>query len=135
MNFNKSADTRKEKSGGISVTVGNGYNFHFYAPQRAPFHANRVAGIFTTVEARLIVDDTKLRDDRDRARILINMGCDLWETLSNELPASQPAPEVGLGRFKYVTKNWQSFNMISQPCEGVRQRSFALRECEPLIRG
>jgi len=114
MDINKSADMRKEKdSGGISVKIGEGYNFHFFAPQRASFNSHDVMGIFSTIEARLIVDNPKLPDDRDQARILLNMGCDLWKNLSNELPAGQAAPEVGMGRFKYVTKNWKPFNMIT----------------------
>jgi len=114
MEINKPADMREEKDGGgISVMVGNGYNFHFFAPQRAPFQPKDVIGIFSTVEARLIVNNPKLPDDRDQARILLNVGCDLWKDLGNELPAGQAAPEAGMGRFKFVTKKWQAFNMIT----------------------
>ena len=35
----------------------------------------------------------------------------------------------------YTYSDYTIVGHNAQPCEGVRQRSFALRECEPLIRG
>jgi hypothetical protein len=112
MNFSKRIHLRREPDGGISVKLVPGYNFHFFAPQRAPFDPTNTLGIYTTYQARLIVDDPSLRDDRDKARILANAGCDVYEGLNSRM-RGHAEPNVGIGRFKFLTSEWQSFNMIS----------------------
>ncbi|MFQ5438292.1 MAG: hypothetical protein ACE5DK_05605 [Paracoccaceae bacterium] len=104
------ADIRFEDGGGISVTVGNGYVFHFFPPERAPFDHSDVLGIWVSVQARLVVGDKNLPDDREKAKIVMNVGADLWPWMTGELAI---APEVGMGRFRYVTPYWRSYNMIS----------------------
>jgi len=110
--FNKPADIRYEDDGSISVKAGGGYNFHFYTPNRAVIDPNDVAGIFTTVQARLIVENPSLPDDRSQARYLFNMGGDLWRNLTVDYDKEENNPGIGMGRFRYVTTGWQSFNMM-----------------------
>jgi hypothetical protein len=122
MEVNKPADIREERDGGgISVMVDKGFNFHFFTPQRAPFDPHDAMGIFTTVEARLVAHDSTRPDDRDQARLLLNMGCDLWEGLDNKLPRGQAAPAAGKGRFRLLSKNWQHFYMITLTDSQIRQ--------------
>lgn len=120
MNFSKRIHLRREPDGGVSVKLIPGYNFHFYAPQRAPFDPTNTLGIFTTFQARLIVDNSNLPDDRDKARILADAGCDVWESLYSRM-RGHAEPNVGIGRFKFVTKKWQSFNMISLTAAQTRK--------------
>ncbi|MBH8576634.1 hypothetical protein I8752_27325 [Nostocaceae cyanobacterium CENA369] len=66
----------------ISVKTGNGYNFHFWPPGRASINPIDVMGMFTTVQARLVVDDFNKPDDRSKARYILSMGGDYWFNLT-----------------------------------------------------
>lgn len=79
----KTPKLRTEADGSISVTAGDGYNFHFWTSSgRSTIDPDDVAGVFTTVQARLIVDDPSLPDDRATAKYLLSMGGDYWLSLS-----------------------------------------------------
>ncbi|MCE1229099.1 MAG: hypothetical protein LWX11_06400 [Firmicutes bacterium] len=110
----KAADLRHESDGSISVTAGGGYNFHFYPSARATIDPNDIAGIFTTVKARLIVGNPSLPDDRATARYLVNMGGDYWVNQTalwtND---GSTVKGIALARFKYVKTGWRSFNMTT----------------------
>lgn len=107
------ADERPEPDGGLSVTVGGGYNYHFFTTRESIDPAD-IGGVFTTIEARLIVGDAKQSDDRDRACYLLSMGADYWRSLDAQWNASfSNNGDVAVGRFKRITNEWQSFNMIS----------------------
>ncbi len=119
--INKSPDLRQEEDGGISVTAGEGYNFHFWNPARTAIDTTDIAGIFTTVRARLILNNPSQPDDRSNARYLLNMGGDYWLDLMAEWDYWKTNGDIGIGRFKYVTTGWQSFNMISLTEEDIRR--------------
>lgn len=111
-NENRAADTREEPDGGLSVTLDKGHNFHFYPAARAEIDPEDIAGVFATARARTIVADPNQPDDRANARYLMNVGADYWlkdahwDHLKNN-------NDAGIGRFKYVTPAWQSFNMTT----------------------
>lgn len=109
------ANVRDEADGGISVTVGDGYNFHFWPPDgRVLLDPERIGGIFTTAQARLVVDNPDLPDDRAQARYLMNMGADYWLDLAVQWRADWTANgDVAIGRFRYITSDWQAFNMTT----------------------
>lgn len=114
-NISIEADTREEPEGGISVQLTEGYNFHFWSPEgRVLIDPDSIGGIFTTVEARLIVADEALPDDRAEARYLMSMGGDYWRDLSAEWQSDwSTVGDVAIGRFRYITSEWQSFNMTT----------------------
>jgi len=122
-NFNTAADVRDEEDGGVSVYLTEGYNFHFWdADGRVVIEPSDIGGIFTTVQARLISENPALTDDREQARYLMSMGADYWIDLSSGWQADWTANgDVGIGRFRYITPDWQSFNMTtltpSQLCQ------------------
>lgn len=119
---NKQADVRPESDGSISAKAGGGYNFHFWATGgRSTIDPADVGGIFTTVEARLIVDDAKSPDDRAQARYLLNTGGDYWLDLTTGWDNFKTNGGIGTGRFKYVTTEWQSFNMTTLSAEQINQ--------------
>ncbi len=121
-NVNKPADIRNEREGTISVTAGDGYNFHFWSPEhRVPINPDDIAGVVTTVQARLIVEDPQLRDDRSEARYLLGMGADYWADPSVKFDDFKTNADVGIGKFKYVTSNWQHFTMTTLSPEEIRQ--------------
>lgn len=110
---NKPANIRPEPDGGISVTTGGGYNFHFWTPGRKAIDPGDIAGIFTTVQARLVPDDPRLPDDRDRARYLLSMGGDYWLDANSRWNDFKTNKDIGIGRFKFVRSEWRSFNMTT----------------------
>jgi hypothetical protein len=115
----KGADVRTESDGTISVTAGMGtragYNFHFYPDVRGAINPNDVGGIVALFQARLIVGNPNLPDDRSTANYVAESGADYWPSLTGALPASYNGvtPPVGNGKFKYVRSNWRSFAMTT----------------------
>jgi hypothetical protein len=107
--------------GGISVIVGvgawSGYNFHFWPTgSRAEVDVDSVIGVFTTCEARLIINDINGTDDRDICKNIMQMAGDWWLNLTiGWLPDWSANSGIGNGRSKWLTKEWQSFNYCSLP--------------------
>ncbi len=119
---NRPADIRMEEEGSISVTAGDGYNFHFWPREgRINFPRGDVKGIYTTVRARLIMDDPEGADDRNAARYVMGVGGDWWESLSAVWDNWTTNWDMGIGRFRFVTEEWKSFNMISLPPDTIRK--------------
>ena len=103
------ADIQNEEEG-ISSTAGNGYCFHFWNRDRAEIDPDDIAGIFVTVEAKLIIADSELPDDRLNARYVLNTGADYWTLIIN---GTNQGGDIGMGRFKYVRTGWRSYNFIT----------------------
>ncbi|MEB3178562.1 MAG: hypothetical protein VKL59_05910 [Nostocaceae cyanobacterium] len=113
-NITKPADIRYEPDGNISVKAGKGYNFHFWpVTNRAIINPDEVEAIFTTVEARLIVDNPQQWDDCSQARYLLSMGGDYWLNSAAQWDYWQTNGDIAIGKFKYVTTKWQAFNMTT----------------------
>ena len=110
----RAIDARIEKDGFQSVTAGNGYNVHFWPEgPRARIDPSDTAGVFTTVQARVIGPQSA------QARYLMSAGGDWWidETAGW---APDHIGGIGGGRCKAVTTRWQSFNMITLSPAQVR---------------
>lgn len=119
---NKPADVRNESDGTISVKAGDGYNFHFWSKTgRATINPDDLGGIFTTAQARLVIDDTNKPDDRAKARYLLNMGGDYWLDLAAKWDNFKTNGGIGMGKFKFVTTSWQAFNMTTLKPDEIRQ--------------
>lgn len=129
-NVNAPADVRPEASGGVSVTVGNGMNYHFWPEgDRALLPpVGDIAGVFATLQARLIVDDLNAPDDRQNARLLVGIGADYWRD-ENAQWAEDYAnnDDIGIGRHRYVKTGWQSYNMTTMSLEDLRESPPPLR--------
>ncbi|RMD82881.1 MAG: hypothetical protein D6815_08040 [Candidatus Dadabacteria bacterium] len=120
-NVSVPADVRPEIDGGISAKVGGGYNFHFFPDTRASISPNDFGGVFVTTQARLILDDPSGRDDRAKARYLLNLGADYWIDLVTDFQDFTTNVEVSQGRFRYVTTGWHWFNMTTLTDTELRQ--------------
>lgn len=119
--INKPADIRVESDGSISTTCGGGYNFHFWpSAGRSKFPVNEVAGCFVTVKARLVVGDKTKPDDRDKAKYLMSVGGDWWQSLTAQWDNFKTNADMGIGRFRFITNEWKSFNMYSVPADTIR---------------
>jgi len=113
--FNQPSDAETVASGsggGLTATAGEGHVFHFYPSSRHAVDLTDVEAVFTTVEARLIVADPNGPEDCDRARFIMNVGTDVYEGVAGSV---ETAPAIDEGRFRYVTKDWQWFNVAQFP--------------------
>jgi hypothetical protein len=112
--ISKPADVRTEADGTISVAAGGGYNFHFYPQDRASINPSDIGGVVSVFQARLIVGNAALQDDRSSAQYLAGSGADYWPDLVNGMPAGQTVePAIGGGKMKYVQIKWRSFAMTT----------------------
>jgi len=119
---NKPADKRIEKDGSVSVKAGGGYNFHFWSKLgRVKYPIGDVAGIYVTVKARLVVDKTDQPDDRDKAKYLMSVGGDWWQTLTIAWDQWKTNADMGISRFRFVTPEWKSYNMCSVQADSLRK--------------
>lgn len=112
----KKASDKMPEGQGISATAGGGYCFHFWSNARGRITPSDVQGIFTTCEARLIVSNSSLPDDRMNARYLLNVGADYWQNEDSGSNAS-----IGIGRFKYVKTGWRSYNFTTLSENSIRK--------------
>ena len=96
-----------ESEGGISVQAGSGFNFHFFPDYWEQIYRNSIKAVFVVCKARLI--GTENYED-PIPKYLVNVGADYWRYIGC---ATTPANNsvVGIGRFKYVTTEWQYFIM------------------------
>jgi hypothetical protein len=107
-NINIPARIRYEKEGGISIQAGSGFNFHFYPKERTVVDRNNIAGIFVVCKARL----TGTENYKTLPKYLISIGGDYWRNLTALWKSDwSNNNDIGLGRFKYVTAQWQYFTM------------------------
>jgi hypothetical protein len=96
---------RQESDGGISSTMVAGYNLHFWTTAgRVPIQlpASGIGAVYSTFEARLILDDPTGPNNLAQAKYLANAGADWWSANG----AQNPSP--GMGRFTYLTTSWQA---------------------------
>lgn len=114
----KPGDVRNEPDGTISVTAGCpqncGYNFHFYPADRASINPNDIGGILVIFQARLIVGNPTLPDDRSIARYLTGSGADYYPALTGGWPGNLTYnPGCGIGKEKYVQTQWRFYSMTT----------------------
>jgi hypothetical protein len=123
------ADIRDESNngGGISVTVVNGYLFHFWT-KRATINPTDIAGVYAKFEARLIKADPNGADHLDSARYIASAGADYWRN-HHALWAGDWGNngQVASGRFKWVARDWKVFAMTTMPAEQIKKNPPPLK--------
>lgn len=119
-NGGRGMTTKDESSngGGLSVTAGDGFNYHFWAGRRADIEPNDIAGVYSVFQARLVQDDLSKPDDRASAHYLAGGGGDYWRS-QNAGWASDWSNNGGINgsRMKFVTNDWKSFSMETLSAE------------------
>jgi hypothetical protein len=108
---------RNEPDGGISTTMVSGFNFHFWpASGRTDISAylGDIGAVYATYQARVIVDNPAGPDNRSQARFLANAGSDWWDSTT-----SGGNNGAGMGRFTYLTPNWQAEDFYTGGPYGV----------------
>lgn len=96
---------------------------------RVPIEAGDIDAVFVTVQARLVVDNPSLPDDRQAARLLFHVGADYY--IDTNTSWTVPQPGVGVSRAKQVTNEWQTFSLttfsdvgIQEPGGGITEATF-----------
>lgn len=121
-NINQPVSIRSEDTGGISVKLIEGFNFHFWSNEnRVTINPIDINGIWISLEGRLILDNLNGVDDRDKANFLCNTGGDYWKNLTVEWDNFESSDDIGIGRFKYLSTQWKTFNMHSLTEEQLRE--------------
>jgi len=123
-NENKPAAIKKEIGGGISIQAGSGYNFHFY-PDKRNIIANKenIKGVFVVCKARLLGAENYDQPPK----YLICIGGDYWRNLNARWKDDfSNNNDIAIGRFKYVTPEWQYFTMHTFSEEEVKSIVFPL---------
>jgi hypothetical protein len=115
------ADVRREPEGGISVRLGTGRNFHFWADDRQAIDPTAIHGIVVTFEARLVLHDPSTPDDLDRARLVAGAGGDYWATLDAQWDDWRTNGDFAIGKLKLVTREWRLFSARSVPAAVLRR--------------
>lgn len=109
-----SADLRMEGDGSVSIGIPGGERvFHGWNGARHPIDPADVLAVHVTLQARLIANG---RDDRDQAKVLIQVGADYYPDRNTGPSAFAPEsynPGVGLSRAKRVSNAWQAFNFTT----------------------
>jgi hypothetical protein len=111
--------TLRAKAGAQAGTPG--YNFHFWSKTqyvmpismslngaKCQAKPSDVGGVYTTVTARLVPDNVSLPTNFTNVRYLMSVGPDFRKTKNQ-----QPPDNTGMGRFKWVTPYWRTFNSIN----------------------
>jgi hypothetical protein len=102
---NKRTETTAN-GGGTSIKLLPGYCFQGWTLGNVgAINANDIGGIWAYCEARLIVDNPSLPDDRGIANLVLCEGGDY-----KQLNATTIA-DIAIGRFKKLTNGWRPFNM------------------------
>lgn len=107
---------RSEPDGGLSFVMQDGYNFHFWpkAGRGALANPADVGAVFTTFQARLILDDPNGPDNRSAARFIANAGGDWWRSVTAPFAGDfSNNPGIGEGRFTYLTSAWSAINFYT----------------------
>ena len=112
----KKADPRKEAEGGISIKAGSVYNFHFYSNKKATIDLNNIAGFFVVCKTRLIGAE----NNSTKQKYLVNVGGDYYNSNGSG------NGDIAIGRFKYVTPQWQYVVMHTFTKEQIKNMVFPI---------
>ena len=104
--------------GGISASIQDGYNFHFFAKQRAGIDPGEVAGMYSVFEARLLPGQAPAAY---APALIASGGGDYWKATDSEWDQWTTNGDWAIGRFKYLTPEWRSFNAHTLDEETIRK--------------
>jgi hypothetical protein len=109
-NVSKAADVLPATSGGTSVRVGGGYNYHFWPTGgRAPIDPSDVGAVASSVRARLAPGTYSATGSAPC--YVLSMGADYWKNASSAWNQFATNKDAGIGRFKRVDRNWRLYTM------------------------
>jgi hypothetical protein len=124
-------DKRKVSDGSVEIKPPSDSNFAWHGwwdLGRVDIQPADIAAVFVTLHARLVVDDAKKPDDRDKARLLVWTGADYY--IDRNTNWSVPNPAAAASRSKRVTREWQAFSATTLSDVGVQEPGGGITEAE-----
>jgi hypothetical protein len=107
--FGSNSDVRYESDGAVSVKLPHGYLFHYWPPTRYGIpNTSDVAAFFSTYQARKVLDNSSLSDDRNTAKYVMTGGADWWVGTTGS-----GNKQIMSSKYRYVTNEWQSITAIA----------------------
>ena len=117
---NKKADIVKESGGGVSVQAGSGFNFHFWG-NRGVVEDRNIKGVFVVCKARLLGTENYDKP----SKYLLCMGGDYWRNMTATFKSDYSNNnDIAIGRFRYITPEWQYFFMHTFTKQEVKNIKF-----------
>lgn len=123
-NENRPPDLRRAKDGSVSVKMETGRNFHFWpaGTGRATIDPADITAMASAFQARIVRGERTLPDDRAKARLLASCGGDYWRSLDAGWKADYSNNgDWAIGRFRFLTPQWQVFTATTLNAAGLRQ--------------
>lgn len=118
---------RQESEGGVSFDTRAGMNFHGFFGGFAKLNGPDIAAVLVTLQSRLVRNSSSVADDRGVAKFLLHVGADYYREAAS---ASTVGPGVGNSRAKYITNQWQAFNMMTFSNVGVQEPGGGITEAQ-----
>jgi hypothetical protein len=131
-------DKRTNADGSVEIKPPSDINFAWHGwwqKGRAPIPGSDIAALYVSLQARLVVDNPALPDDRAAARLLVWAGSDYY----GESSWTVPNPGAASSRIKRVTNSWQAFSATTLTDVGAQEpgggiTSAQLRAAPPPIK-
>ncbi|MFT3801748.1 MAG: hypothetical protein QM766_11060 [Burkholderiaceae bacterium] len=125
-------DNRTNSDGSTEIKPPSDANYAWHGwwgKGRVTIPPTDIAALFVTLQARLVVDDSKRTDDRANARYLVQVGNDYYKDTATSW--SFVVPSAMTARSKRVTNDWQAFSAttfsdvgIQEPGGGISEAAF-----------
>ncbi|MFZ4542222.1 MAG: hypothetical protein ACOYNL_10610 [Rickettsiales bacterium] len=114
---NDNVDQRIAPDGSVAIKIPeNSPNVYHGIWEPGKIDISSIVGdmsaLFTTVEARIVVDDPTQPDDRNLANLLLHVGGDYYPDMNANAGNAFP-PAAGVSRAKRITNQWQAFNFAT----------------------
>lgn len=87
--------------------------FHFFA-DRYDIPSGRLTGMYADFEARLVLADAKLPDDRGRSSLVASAGIDYWQSASAK-PGMHLNEDAAIGKFRRLSPRWTLISVNTSP--------------------
>ena len=106
-------NVRTESDGSTSVLPPSGNLVYHGWGSMDDIYGSDLAGLFITLQARLVKDKASGIDDRAKAKYLVHVGGDYYPTRTTRVNDTAPAyyfPGIGVSRAKMVSSDWQAYS-------------------------
>ena len=112
-NLSTEADMGSDEEGNTRVATNPLAAFHFWpASGKVKFEPRRVRGIVVTLEARIRPKHAQPVADTSR-KLVLSVGADYWLATDSKWDNYRTNIGVGMGRFRYLSTEWQCFTMTT----------------------
>ncbi len=113
----RTLDVRNGSDGSVAIMLEPDMPFTYHGivgrgPVDISEAINDLGAVFTTVQARLVVDDPAQAGRLENAVWLFQSGADYYPAADTH-PGEAVPPGVGLSRSKKLTREWQTFNFAT----------------------